>query len=63
MLIHCCYTDVNEEKDRPSLGMPRHERLVGYTLYYFNYSTWSGLGMYMEDLYVRKEFRSEYITV
>ena len=45
--------------ERPSLSMPRHDRLVGYSLYFFNYSTWEGRVLYMEDLYIRKEFRSE----
>lgn len=39
--------------------MPRHERLVGHAVYFFNYSTWDGRVLYLEDLFVRKEFRSE----
>ena len=31
--------------------------LVGFALFYNNYSTWEGLGMYLEDLYVKKDFR------
>jgi GNAT superfamily N-acetyltransferase len=32
--------------------------IVGYTLHFLNYSTWEGLhGIYLEDLYVRPEYR------
>lgn len=32
--------------------------MVGYTLWFLNYSTWRGThGIYMEDLYVRPEAR------
>lgn len=31
--------------------------LVGYALYFYTYSTWDGRVLYMEDLYVKPEFR------
>ncbi|KAJ1495189.1 histone acetyltransferase [Baffinella frigidus] len=31
--------------------------VVGFALYFHNYSTWEGLGIYLEDLYVKKDFR------
>ncbi|TKS83876.1 Diamine acetyltransferase 2 [Collichthys lucidus] len=31
--------------------------LVGYALYFYTYSTWTGRSVYLEDLYVMPEFR------
>ncbi|CAG2186262.1 SAT [Mytilus edulis] len=45
---HCF---VAELKDKPLL--------VGYALYYYSYSTWEGRSIYMEDLYVKPEFRGK----
>ncbi|CAD7928292.1 unnamed protein product [Amoebophrya sp. A120] len=33
------------------------EKIVGYALYFFTYSTWEGRAFYLEDLYVRPEVR------
>lgn len=30
---------------------------IGYALYFFSYSSWSGRAVFMEDLYVMPEFR------
>ena len=43
----------------PSASMQKNERLIGYVIYYFNYSTWQGRSFYMEDLFIRKPYRSE----
>ncbi|CAG2114594.1 unnamed protein product, partial [Medioppia subpectinata] len=32
-------------------------QLVGYTMYYPKFSTWTGRGVWMESLYVKQEFR------
>ena len=32
-------------------------RTAGYALYFFNYSTWVGPGIYLEDLFVEPELR------
>ena len=32
-------------------------RIVGYATYFFAYYTWIGKSLYMDDLYVRHEFR------
>ena len=39
----------------------RHRReVVGYALYFLNFSTWEGVhGLYLEDLYVRPDARGE----
>lgn len=39
--------------------MASNERLVGYALYFYTYSTWEGRALYVEDLFVRMEYRSE----
>ncbi len=31
--------------------------IAGYALYFFTYSTWVGKSLYLDDLYVRPEFR------
>ena len=43
----------------PSASMQKNERLIGYVIYYFNYSTWQGRSFYMEDLFIREPYRSE----
>ncbi|XP_061565479.1 thialysine N-epsilon-acetyltransferase [Cololabis saira] len=32
---------------------------IGYALYFFSYSSWTGKAVYMEDLYVMPEFRGK----
>ncbi|XP_029382252.1 diamine acetyltransferase 2 isoform X1 [Echeneis naucrates] len=32
---------------------------IGYALYFYSYSSWSGKAVYMEDLYVMPEFRGK----
>ncbi|XP_026208156.1 diamine acetyltransferase 2 [Anabas testudineus] len=32
---------------------------IGYALYFYSYSSWSGRSIYMEDLYVMPEFRGK----
>uniref|UniRef100_A0A4X1V1F1 N-acetyltransferase domain-containing protein n=1 Tax=Sus scrofa TaxID=9823 RepID=A0A4X1V1F1_PIG len=33
--------------------------MVGYGLYYFIYSTWTGRNIYLEDIYVKPEYRGQ----
>lgn len=33
------------------------DQIVGFALYYIRYSTWKGPRMYLEDLYIKPEFR------
>lgn len=37
------------------------ERVVGYAIYYLSYSTWNGVCLYLEDLYVQPEYRDKRI--
>ena len=34
-----------------------NEEIVGFALYYTSYSTWKGACLYLEDFYVKEEFR------
>ena len=34
-----------------------NEEIVGFALYYTSYSTWKGACLYIEDFYVKEEFR------
>lgn len=36
---------------------PSSEQIVGFALYYIRYSTWKGERMYLEDIYVRENWR------
>ena len=45
----------------PSETMEKNERLVGYALYYYTYSTWNGRTIYVEDLFVKEGYRSTLI--
>ena len=33
------------------------ERVVGYAIYYISYSTWNGACLYLEDIFVKPEYR------
>ena len=36
------------------------KKLIGYAIYFYTFSTFLGLGgMYLEDLYIKKEFRNQ----
>ena len=48
------------DPDRLSSRMPHNDRIVGYALYFYSYSTREGKCLYLEDLLVREEYRSEY---
>ena len=36
-----------------------NEKLVGFVLYFYTYSTWEGRSVYMEDLYVTPTYRNK----
>lgn len=48
-----------EEKICEALVAERDGKVVGFALYYTNYSTWKGKCLYLEDFYVLPEFRGE----
>ncbi|EFN80456.1 diamine acetyltransferase 2 [Harpegnathos saltator] len=37
------------------------EKVIGYALFYYIYSTWVGKAMCLEDIYVTSEFRGKHI--
>ena len=37
-----------------------NERVIGYALYFYNYSTWEGRVMFLEDLFIRKQYKSKF---
>ena len=47
------------DPEKPSTSMPHNDNIVGHALYFYTYSTWEGKCLYMEDLCVREEYRSE----
>ncbi|XP_004468801.1 thialysine N-epsilon-acetyltransferase isoform X2 [Dasypus novemcinctus] len=51
---HCLMAEI-----LPAHGEPQGPFLVGYGLYYFTYSTWKGRNVYLEDIYVKPEYRGQ----
>ncbi|MDN5216140.1 GNAT family N-acetyltransferase [Fulvivirgaceae bacterium BMA12] len=37
---------------------PKNE-IIGYVTYFFSYHTWTGKSLYMDDLYVKADFRNQ----
>lgn len=35
------------------------QEILGYTVFFFAYQTWTGKTLYMDDLYIRKEYRGK----
>ena len=52
-----------EEKDHLTgfVAVNTQNEITGYVTYFFAYYTWTGKSMYMDDLYVRPEFRAKNI--
>jgi GNAT superfamily N-acetyltransferase len=48
-----------EEKICDAIVAEKDEQIVGFALYYTNYSTWKGKCLYLEDFYVLPELRGE----
>ncbi|EZA47040.1 hypothetical protein DMN91_001214 [Ooceraea biroi] len=40
-----------------------NEKVIGYALFFYAYSTWCGKAMFLEDLYVTPEFRGKHIGI
>jgi GNAT superfamily N-acetyltransferase len=47
-----------EDKICEAIVYEIENRVVGFALYYMSYSTWKGICLYLEDLYVLPELRS-----
>jgi GNAT superfamily N-acetyltransferase len=48
-----------EEKICEAIVAEKNNQIVGFALYYTNYSTWKGKCLYLEDFYVLPELRAE----
>jgi GNAT superfamily N-acetyltransferase len=48
-----------EERICDALVVEMDERIVGFALFYTNYSTWKGKCLYLEDFFVLPEFRRD----
>ena len=48
-----------EEKICDAIVAEKNKQIVGFALYYTNYSTWKGKCLYLEDFYVLPELRGE----
>ncbi|MEP6674808.1 MAG: GNAT family N-acetyltransferase [Ferruginibacter sp.] len=46
--IFCCFVAVDESGT-----------IAGFASFYFTYFSWSGKGMYLDDLYVKENFRKQ----
>ncbi|KAM8819456.1 thialysine N-epsilon-acetyltransferase [Rhynchonycteris naso] len=53
-LYHCLVAE-----SLPDTGEPQGPCVVGYGLYYFIYSTWKGRNIYLEDIYIKPEYRGQ----
>lgn len=40
-----------------------NEKVIGYALFFYTYSTWCGKTMCMDDLYVTSEFRGKHVGI
>ena len=47
------------DPERPSTTLPHNDRIVGHALYFYTYCR-EGKCLYLQDLYVREEYRSEW---
>jgi len=49
-----------EEKDHllGFVAVNAQDEIIGYVTFFFAYYTWTGKSLYMDDLYVRPEFRA-----
>ena len=48
-----------DDKIYDALVVETQGKLCGYAIYYNSYSTWKGRALYLEDIFVRKEFRNK----
>ena len=55
--------DTTVDTTKPSTSMPHNERTVGHALFFYTYSAREGRCLYLDDLCVREECRSEYISM
>jgi GNAT superfamily N-acetyltransferase len=49
----------NEKSHIRVVLLNMYDRPIGYAIYLFNYFSWTGTGVYLDDLYVKQEFRNK----
>jgi GNAT superfamily N-acetyltransferase len=60
--FHCLMAEWSEPAPQPTTSNQQPTTVVaaGFALYFYNYSTWRGhAGIYLEDLFVRPQFRGK----
>ena len=53
---------IDDYSDKPLFDafiLFENDQLVGFSLWYFRFSTWKGKRLYLEDLFVKSEYRSK----
>ncbi len=51
------YVDLFQDKVCQALVVEENDLVVGFALYFISYSTWKGRCLYLEDFYVKEEYR------
>lgn len=51
------YIDLFQDKVCRALVVESGELIVGFALYFISYSTWKGRCLYLEDFYVKEDYR------
>ena len=51
------YIDLFKDEVCKALVVEEGDQIVGFALYFISYSTWKGRCLYLEDFYVKEEFR------
>lgn len=53
------YRDLFIDKICFAIVAEEENRIIGFALYYFSYSTWKGRCLYLEDIYVCADYRNK----
>jgi GNAT superfamily N-acetyltransferase len=49
--------DLFDDKICNAIVLEKDHSVIGFALYYTNYSTWKGRSLYLEDFYIQPQFR------
>lgn len=50
---------INDKEFINALIIRNGQTAIGFATYYFGYSSWSGRHLYLDDLYIQSEYRSQ----
>jgi len=61
--VTICLEEMEREKDffKSFVAESADNKIVGFASYYFTFFSWSGKGMYLDDLYVTSQYRQQKI--